>query len=88
MDGAEVFRYPGERHLFSDDSIEEFEPQAAALVVERSLDLLARIDAARGQPARAVGARSPASVAGACNWRSTSTALAPVASIDFLTVAP
>ncbi len=47
VDGAEVFFYPGDRHLFTDDSIEEFEPGAAALVLERSLDLLARIDASQ-----------------------------------------
>jgi dienelactone hydrolase len=46
VDGAEVFFYPGDRHLFTDDSIEEFDPQTAALVFERSLDFLARIDAA------------------------------------------
>jgi dienelactone hydrolase len=45
VDGAEVFVYPGDRHLFTDDSIEEFDPETAALVVERSLDFLARIDA-------------------------------------------
>jgi len=45
VDGAEVFFYPGDRHLFTDDSIEEFDPQTAALVFERSLDFLARIDA-------------------------------------------
>ena len=47
VDGAEVFVYPGDRHLFTDDSIEEFDPQTAALVFERSLDFLARIDARR-----------------------------------------
>jgi dienelactone hydrolase len=51
VDGAEVFLYPGDRHLFTDDSIEEFDPQAAELVVERSLDFLARIDAAGGRQA-------------------------------------
>jgi len=45
VEGAEVFLYPGDRHLFTDDSIEEFDPQSAALVFERSLDFLARIDA-------------------------------------------
>jgi dienelactone hydrolase len=48
VDGAELFVYPGDRHLFTDDSIEEFDPQATALVLERSLHFLARIDA-RGQ---------------------------------------
>jgi dienelactone hydrolase len=48
VEGAELFLYPGDRHLFTDDSIEEFDPQATALVLERSLHFLARIDA-RGQ---------------------------------------
>jgi dienelactone hydrolase len=43
---AEVFLYPGNRHLFTDDSTEEHDPQAAALVLERVLDLLTRVDAA------------------------------------------
>jgi dienelactone hydrolase len=46
IDGAEVFLYPGDRHLFTDDSLDEFDPQTAELVVQRSLDLLARIDRA------------------------------------------
>jgi dienelactone hydrolase len=45
VDEAELFTYPGNRHLFTDDSIDEFDPQTAALVFERSLDFLARIDA-------------------------------------------
>ncbi len=45
VDGAELFTYPGDRHLFTDDSIEDFDPQSADLVFERSLDFLARIDA-------------------------------------------
>jgi len=47
VEGAELFLYPGDRHLFTDDSVEDFDPQAAALVVERSLDLFARVDAAQ-----------------------------------------
>ncbi|CAA9273468.1 MAG: hypothetical protein AVDCRST_MAG57-3287 [uncultured Blastococcus sp.] len=43
--GAEVFRYPGDRHLFTDDSCADFDAPAAALVLERALDLLARVDA-------------------------------------------
>jgi hypothetical protein len=39
-------------------------------------------------PARDWGARSPASPAGGCSRPTTSEALAPVASIDFFTVAP
>ena len=40
------------------------------------------------QPARDVGARSADSSGGGCSFATTSGALAPVASIDFLTVAP
>ena len=43
--GAEVFLYPGDRHLFTDDSTAEFDAGATAQVLERSLDLLARVDA-------------------------------------------
>ena len=43
--GAEVFIYPGDRHLFTDDSSADFDEAAAALVLERALDLLARVDA-------------------------------------------
>jgi dienelactone hydrolase len=48
VEGAEVFLYPGDRHLFTDESIEEFDPPSAALVLDRSLEFLARTDAARG----------------------------------------
>ena len=40
------------------------------------------------QPAREVGARSADSSGGGCSFAMTSGALAPVASIDFFTVAP
>ena len=43
--GAELFCYPGDRHLFTDDSIEDFDAQAAELVIQRTLDFLAPIDA-------------------------------------------
>jgi dienelactone hydrolase len=43
--GAEVFLYPGDRHLFTDDSTAGFDAGATAQVLERSLDLLARVDA-------------------------------------------
>ena len=48
-------------------------------------DLLVRL---LRYPARDWGARSPASPAGGCSRPTTSEALAPVASIDFFTVAP
>jgi dienelactone hydrolase len=43
--GAEVFLYPGDRHLFTDDSSQDYDAAATAQVVERALDLLARVDA-------------------------------------------
>ncbi len=49
VDGAEVFLYPGDRHLFTDDSIEEFDAESTAVVVERSLEFMARIDGSAGE---------------------------------------
>ncbi|MBR7744307.1 dienelactone hydrolase family protein [Phycicoccus sp. BSK3Z-2] len=40
---ADVFDYPGSSHLFLDASLESYDPDATALVVERSLDLLGRL---------------------------------------------
>lgn len=42
--GAALFTYPGERHLFVDSSLPSYEPEPAALVIERMLAFLARID--------------------------------------------
>ena len=41
---AELFTYPGERHLFTDDSLESHDPTATALLVERVLAFLDRVD--------------------------------------------
>jgi dienelactone hydrolase len=41
---AELFTYPGDAHLFTDNSVPAHHPQAAALVRERVLDFLASID--------------------------------------------
>ncbi|GIH03297.1 dienelactone hydrolase [Rhizocola hellebori] len=41
-DSAELFVYPGDRHLFTDSSLPSYDPAAAALVTERVLDFLAR----------------------------------------------
>ncbi len=41
---AELFTYPGEAHLFVDGSTPGHDPEAAALVVSRLLELLGRID--------------------------------------------
>jgi dienelactone hydrolase len=39
-DGAELFIYPGERHLFIDDSLPDFDEGAATLVKQRVLSFL------------------------------------------------
>jgi dienelactone hydrolase len=41
--GAELFVHPGDAHLFTDDSLAAFDPDAAALVRQRVLGLLARL---------------------------------------------
>jgi dienelactone hydrolase len=40
---AELFTYPGDRHLFTDSSLPSYDPDAAALVVQRSLEFLDRL---------------------------------------------
>jgi dienelactone hydrolase len=40
---AELFVYPGDRHLFSDSSLPSYDADAAALVVQRSRDFLDRV---------------------------------------------
>ena len=40
---AELFVYPGDRHLFTDSSLPSYDADAAALVVERSRELLDRL---------------------------------------------
>lgn len=45
---ATLYLYPGERHLFVDSSLPSYEPEAAALVIERMLEFLARIDGTDG----------------------------------------
>jgi dienelactone hydrolase len=42
--GAELFLYPGEKHLFTDNSLADYEPDAAALVIQRLLAFLARFN--------------------------------------------
>ena len=41
---AELFVYPGDRHLFADSSLPSFDADAAALVIQRSLEFLERVD--------------------------------------------
>jgi len=40
---AELFVYPGDRHLFTDSSLPSYDPGAAALVVQRSQEFLSRM---------------------------------------------
>ena len=36
VEGAELFLYPGDGHLFADSSLSDFDPEAAALLEERT----------------------------------------------------
>jgi dienelactone hydrolase len=40
---AEVFVYPGDRHLFTDSSLPSYDAEATALVLQRSRDFLDRL---------------------------------------------
>jgi dienelactone hydrolase len=40
---AEVFTYPGDKHLFTDSSLPSYDPGATRLVLDRSLAFLARL---------------------------------------------
>jgi len=40
---AELFLYPGEQHLFADSSLPSYDPDAAALLTQRTLDFLSRL---------------------------------------------
>jgi dienelactone hydrolase len=40
---AELFVYPGDRHLFADSSLPSYDPGAAALLVQRSREFLDRV---------------------------------------------
>lgn len=42
-DDAELFLYPGDRHLFSDSSLASYDADAAALLTERVLGFLNRV---------------------------------------------
>jgi dienelactone hydrolase len=41
---AELFVYPGSSHLFTDDSLEDYDPRFAALALERTLQFLKRLE--------------------------------------------
>jgi dienelactone hydrolase len=42
-DVAEVFAYPGDKHLFTDSSLPSYDRDATRLVLDRSLDFLTRL---------------------------------------------
>ena len=42
-DAAELFLYPGDKHLFADASTPDYDAEAAALLMERVLAFLARV---------------------------------------------
>jgi dienelactone hydrolase len=44
IDGAELFLYPGDRHLFADNSLPDYDEKAAALLTERVLAFLKGVD--------------------------------------------
>jgi dienelactone hydrolase len=44
VDTAELFLYPGDRHLFADDSLPDYDPSAAALLKQRVLSFLDQIE--------------------------------------------
>ena len=43
IEGAELFLYPGDRHLFADNSVSDYDEEAAALLNQRVLSFLERV---------------------------------------------
>jgi dienelactone hydrolase len=44
VESAELFLYPGDRHLFADSSLPDYDESAARLLEQRVLDFLGRVD--------------------------------------------
>jgi dienelactone hydrolase len=44
IEGAELFLYPGDGHLFADNSLPDYDEQAATLLEQRVLSFLVNID--------------------------------------------
>ncbi len=42
-DLAQLFTYPGDKHLFTDSSLPSYDPDAAALVIRRSVEFLNKL---------------------------------------------
>lgn len=43
VEDAELFTYPGDRHLFTDSSLSSYDAEAAELLMQRVLDFLKRV---------------------------------------------
>jgi dienelactone hydrolase len=43
VEGAELFLYPGDRHLFADNSLPDYDEAAAKLALERALSFLEKV---------------------------------------------
>ena len=41
--GAELFVYPGDHHLFADESLPDYEPASARLLMERALTFVSKV---------------------------------------------
>lgn len=52
VEGAELFLYPGDRHLFTDRGFADYDEPAATLLTGRVLDFLERIDRGLGATIR------------------------------------
>ena len=44
IDGAELFLYPGDRHLFADNSLPDYDESAATLLEQRVLAFLKGVE--------------------------------------------
>ena len=44
VDGAELFLYPGDKHLFADSSLPDYDEAAAKLLAERVLAFLDAVE--------------------------------------------
>ncbi len=42
VDGAELFLYPGDQHLFADSSLASYDAEAAGLLTRRVLEFLSQ----------------------------------------------
>ncbi len=44
VESAELFLYPGDRHLFADNSLPDYDESAATLLKQRVLSFLGNVD--------------------------------------------